>query len=105
MKNKILKEEALDFFSKNPKAQFAGYDEPKYFIKRLYEFGAKKVYVVEEYPAKDEKNLEGYHFISTLYVIVNKNISIDLAVHIAGSVRADEVSYVKHHKAIRLWWD
>lgn len=103
MKKKILKEEALDFFTKNPTMKFAGYDDAIYFIKRLYEFGAKKVYVVEEYP-HDEEDLSKCGYISTLYVVIGKTISIDLAVHIAGSVRADEVSYVKAHKAIRLWW-
>ena len=101
---KIIKEEALLFFKKHPKVGFCGYDDIKYFINRLYKFGAKKVYVVKEYATKDD-SIEDLEFVDTLYIIVNKTIPVDLAVCIAGSCRADEVSYVKHHKAIRLWWD
>jgi hypothetical protein len=104
MKSKLLKEEALDLWTKNPKIHFGGYDQPLNFIKQLYKFGAKKVYAVSEYADFIDK-LEDYSNIDTLYVVVRKNISVELAVFIAGSCRADEVSYLKQHKAIRLWWD
>lgn len=103
MKNKILKEEALEFFIKNPKCNFKGYDNKEYFIKQLYKYGAKKVYVINEYC--DFNNKLPTDRADTLYVVVNKNISVDLAVFIAGNARADEVSYLKQYKAIRLWWD
>jgi len=102
MKNKIFKEEALDFIQKNSKSKFRGYDDFKWFIKELYRLGATKVYVV----AECESNIADLcDFVDALYIVVDKNISVDLAVFIAGIARADEVSYLKQHKAIRLWWD
>lgn len=101
---KILKEEALLFFKKHPKVDFCGYDDAKYFINQLYKFGAKKVYVVNEY-ATDENSINDLEFVTVLYITVNKTIPVDLAVCIAEYCRADKVSYVKNHKAIRLWWE
>ena len=104
MKNKIIKKEALEYFENNPDVTFAGYDDVRYFIGQLYNLGAKKVYVVNEYPNLNNEN-EFNYCVDTLYVVVCKNISTELAVFLIGKSRADECHYLKQHKAIRLWWD
>jgi hypothetical protein len=104
MKNKIIKYEALDYLAKNPKVNYTGYGDIKPFIKELYKFGAKKVYLVNEFPNPKYEN-EFNYFVDTLYIVVGKSISVELAIFLANFAKADKCSYVKQHKAIRLWWD
>lgn len=96
MKN-LIKIEAKKFFSKNPNIPLKNFDDPISEIISLYDFDAKKVWVVSEYG-------EDIEYPDTLYVDVGKTVKTDLLIAICN-LKPDECSFSDDGKSIRLWWD
>lgn len=96
----VTKIEAREFFNNNPKVYFSCYDRPLDQINDLYEAGASKVWVINEYS-------EGYisiNHIDTIYIKVKEKINPELLVEVCN-LKPDECSINDDGDIIRLWWD
>ena len=99
MSKSPIKKEAMNFFTLNNRVWLKDFDDPLTQINDLYESGAKKVWVVDEY---DEG--EGLERPDTLYIDVDETINTNLLISICN-LKPDECSFSDDGKSIRLWWD
>ena len=93
----MIKVEAKEFYLNNPSISLDDFDDPLSNIIELYDAGAVKVWVVDEYN-------DGLENPDTIYIDVGNSIRPDLLVTVCN-LRPDECSYSDDGLFIRLWWD